>query len=78
MPGGDCPNTPDPVPTPAQPCHAPLIHLGLVGLAAAVTVTVLNESVRRVLLLRLTRIGGHFFCSMKRRETHRWRLICLF
>ncbi len=71
-------NRHDPVPTPTQQCPAHLIRLGLVGLPGIGTVTVLNESMRRVSPLRLTRIRGHFFCSTKRRETPRWCLICLF
>ena len=38
-----------PIPTSAQQRRARLIRLGLVGLAGAVTVTVLNETVRQVL-----------------------------
>lgn len=45
----DAPIPPDLAPTEAQQRRARLIRLGLIGLAGAVTVTVLNESVRRIL-----------------------------
>ncbi|CAM3676648.1 DUF1440 domain-containing protein [Deinococcus saxicola] len=49
MPENDRSNTSTPVPAPAQERRARLIRLGVVGLAGAVTVTLLNEGVRRVL-----------------------------
>ncbi|GGM21424.1 hypothetical protein [Deinococcus aerophilus] len=48
MTSENMPSSPDPAPTEAQRRRARLIRLGLIGLAGAVTVTVLNEGVRRV------------------------------
>lgn len=49
MPENDHSDVPASVPTPAQQRRARLIRFGVVGLAGAVTVTLLNEGVRRVL-----------------------------